>query len=486
MPDKSLKSKTVHGMGWSAVDNVSKLGITFVVGIILARLLSPDEYGLIGILTIFISIFNAIVDSGFSNALIRKQDANDVDYSTAFITNMVLSLLMALALYLCAEPIANFFGREELAPMTRVLSSVIVINAVSLVPKAKLSKDLDFKTQTKVTIIATLLSGSIGIGMAYAGFGVWSLVWQQISMQLATSLLLWLFVRWIPAIRFSKKSFNEMWSFGWKLLVSALLDTAWKEIYQVVIGKCYSPAALGLYTRANQFAALPSSNLTMVVQRVSFPALSSIQDDKVRLKSAYKRVICTTMLATFALMLGMAACAKSMIIFLIGEQWVGCVLMLQLVIFNMMLYPLHAINLNMLQVQGRSDLFLKLEIIKKTISIGPILLGIFIGIYCMLIASVLTGLISYYLNAYYSGSFLDYDIIEQVRDILPSLGIAIAMAIPVYLMELIPISAYILFPLQLIVGTLLTILMCEKVHLPEYQELKGILISAIHKAENKI
>jgi O-antigen/teichoic acid export membrane protein len=479
--EESLKNKTIKGTMWSAVENVVRLGVTFVVSIILARLLSPEEYGLIGILAIFIALFNAIVDSGFTNALIRKQDATDTDYSTVFYINLVLSVLLAATLFCCAHPIAVFFERPELVALTKVMSSVVVINALSLVQRARTTKAIDFKTQTKITFISSIGSGAIGIVMAYMGYGVWALVGQQISNQLFSTIFFWAYNRWIPKLIFSWASFKEMWAFGSKLLASSLLDTAWKELYQVVIGKCYSPATLGLYTRAKQFADLCSSNLTSVVQRVSYPVLSSIQDDKVRLKLAYQRVIKTTMLPTFILMLGMVACAEAVIKVLIGEKWLGCVPMLQIVCTYGMLYPLHALNLNMLQVQGRSDLFLKLEIIKKIIAVGPLLLGIFVDIYLMLAGSLVISLICYYLNAYYSGPFLNYSIKEQIKDILPSFGIAMAMAIPVFAMSFIPMSSYIMLPLQIVAGAIITISICEATKLPEYLEIKGIAMPIINK-----
>lgn len=481
MSEESLKNKTIKGTMWSAVENVTRLGVTFVVSIILARLLSPEEYGLLGILTIFIALFNAIVDSGFTNALIRKQDATDTDYSTVFYTNLVLSVFLAAILYLCARPIAVFFERSELVALTKVMSSVVVINALAIVQRARTTKAIDFKTQTKITFISSLGSGAIGIAMAYMGYGVWALVGQQISNQLLSTIFFWLYNKWIPKLVFSWASFKEMWAFGSKLLASGLIDTAWKEIYQVVIGKCYSPATLGLYTRAKQFSDLCSTNLTSVVQRVSYPVLSSIQEDRVRLKTGYKSVIRTTMLPTFVLMLGLAACAESMILVLIGEQWLECVPMLQIICTYGMFYPLHALNLNMLQVQGRSDLFLKLEIIKKIIAIGPLLLGIFVDIYLMLAGSLVTSLISYYLNAYYSGPFLNYSIKEQVRDILPSFGVAVAMAIPVFAMSYIPMNSFILLPLQIAVGATITIGICEATKLPEYVELKGIAMPIVNK-----
>lgn len=479
MAEELLKNKTIKGMGWSALENVTRMGVTFVVSIILARVLSPEQYGLIGILTIFIAIFNAIVDSGFTNALIRKQDTTDTDYSTVFYTNLVLSVALAAVLFFCAKPISVFFERPELVLLTQVMSSVVIINALSIVQRVRATKAIDFKTQTKITFISSIGSGVIGIAMAYMGYGVWALVSQQISNQLLTTFFFWFYNKWTPKLIFSWTSFKEMWAFGSKLLASGLIDTVWKEVYQVVIGKCYSPATLGLYTRAKQFADLCSSNLTSVVQRVSYPVLSSIQDDRVRLKGAYQRIIKTTMLPTFVLMLGIAACADSMIYVLIGEQWLECVSMLQIICIYGMLYPLHALNLNMLQVQGRSDLFLKLEIIKKIIGVGPLLLGVFVNIYWMLAGTLISSLISYYLNAYYSGPFLNYSIKEQVKDILPSFGVAVAMAVPVYSISFIPINPFILLPLQIVIGAVITIIICEATKLPEYMELKGIASSLL-------
>ncbi|WP_407401179.1 lipopolysaccharide biosynthesis protein [Sodaliphilus sp.] len=478
---ESLKNKTVKGLGWSAVDNVSKLGITFIVGIVLARLLGPEEYGLIGILTIFISVFNSIVDSGFSNALIRMKHATDADLSTAFYTNLCVSVVMAIICFFLAKPLANFFQREELVALTRCISIVIVINAFCLVQRAIRARRVDFKTQTKVTVISSLASGFIGILMAYLGYGVWALVAQQIAAALFTAICYWIFNKWFPKLVFSKESFKSMWSYGWKLLVSQLIGTVWKEIYQVVIGKCYAPATLGLYTRAKQFSAMFSSNLTTVIQRVSFPVLSSIQDDKTRLREAYRKIIKSAMLPTFVLMFGMAAVAKPMILVLIGEKWLRCIGFLILICINGSLYPLHAINLNMLQVQGRSDLFLRLEIIKKVISIGPILLGIFIDIYLMVGCSIITGFIAFYINAYYSGPFLNYSIKDQIKDIIPSFLVAITMAIPVGMLQFLDITPYIVLPIQIILGAAIVITICELKKLPEYLEIKGIVMPMINK-----
>lgn len=476
---ESLRHKTVKGVSWSFVDSVSSQGITFLVGLVLARLLTPDDYSLIGIIIIFISVFNTIVDSGFSNALIRKADATDVDYNTVFVCNLCLSVVLCAALYLLAPAIADFFERPQLVNLLKVMSVIIVINAFAIIQRTILMKKIDFKTQTKISVISSLASGIVGIVMAVAGYGVWALVGQQLSRQGLNTVFLWIYAKWYPKLQFSIRSFKELFGFGWKLLASAMIDTVWREIYQVVIGKCYAPATLGQYTRALQFASVFSSNLIAVVQRVSYPVLSSIQNDKARLKAAYKRIIKVTMLPTFVLMLGMAGCAKSMIQVLVGDQWLPAVPFLQIICFQMMLYPLHSLNLNMLQVEGRSDLFLKLEIIKKCIAVGPVMLGIFVGIYWMLIGSVFIGLFGYYLNAYYSGPAIGYSIKEQIMDVLPSFGIAMLMCAAVFGMSYIPVSPFILFPMQLIVGMAIAVGLSKKYELPEYIEIEDLAKKAL-------
>lgn len=481
---ETVRNKAIKGAGWSFADNIINQGITFLVGLVLARLLTPEEYGLIGIITIFTSLFNSIVDSGFSNALIRKNDAKDIDYNTVFITNMVLSVVLFLILFFCASAISRFFNQPQLLPLTKVMASIVIINAFAIIQRAIFVKNVDFKTQTKVSVISSISSGVIGVVMAVLGYGVWSLVGQQISRQLLNSVFLWGYSNWYPKLQFSVKSFKELFSFGWKLLVSGLIDTVWKDIYQVVIGKCYNADTLGQYTRAQQFGSIFSSNLTSVVQRVSYPVLSQIQDDKARLKYAYQKVIKVTMLITFSCMLGLCAIAEPMILTLIGRQWLPAVPFLQIICLQMMLYPLHAINLNMLQVQGRSDLFLKLEIIKKIIAIGPLLLGIFVNIYWMLWSSVMTSCFAYYLNAFYSGRFLNYSIGEQLKDILPSFGVAAVMSVLVLSISFFSLPAELLLMIQLLVGFIIVLGLCEIFKLDSYIEIKGIVLSYINKRRN--
>jgi len=478
---ESLKQKTIKGVSWSIIDNIVGSGITFLVGLLLARILSPEEFGLIGIITIFIAVFNSIVDSGFSNALIRKNNATNIDYNTAFIFNLILSFLLVLSLFLLSPSVGVFFDQPQLVSLTRAMSLIILINAFALVQRTLLVKKVDFKTQTKISVISSVSSGVIGILMAILGFGVWSIVAQQLSRQFLNTLFLWILSKWRPKLEFSFKSFKELFSFGWKLLLSGLIDTIWKQFYQIIIGKFYSPSSLGQFSRATQFTDIFSSNLTSVVNRVSYPVLSSIQDDKIRLKEAYKKIIKLTMFIAFVLMLGLAAIAKPLVLVLIGEKWLPSVEFLQIICFSAMLYPLHSLNLNMLQVKGRSDLFLILEIVKKTIAIGPILLGIFIGIKSMLWGSVLTSFISYYLNSYYSGRDLDYGIMEQIKDLLPSFLFSIIIAALVWTISLINISPFFLLPLQLSTGFIVIFAIGELTKMNEYIELKIIIISTINK-----
>lgn len=480
----SLRSKTIKGAGWSFIENISNQGIAFLIGIVLARLLSPTEYGLIGIITIFTALFDTIVDSGFTNALIRKHDADDKDFNTVFVSNLLISIALGLLLFFCAPLISEFFKQPELTPLTRAMSCIIIINALCIVQRVMLTKRLDFKKLTKISVAATTISGVVGILMAFYGYGVWSLVMQQIVSRVMQMTLLFVFNRWKPSLTFSRGSFKELFGFSWKILVSSIINNIWKQVYTIVIGKCYTVDTLGLYSRARHMSELPSVNLTNVVQRVSFPALSNIHDDNQRQKQAYIKVIKLTMYVTFACMLGMAACAKSLIMVLIGEQWLPCVPYLQIICFQMMLYPLHAINLNMLQIKGRSDLFLIIEIVKKIIGVIPILLGVFVGIYWMLFSSVIIGFFDYWINSYYSGRLINYSFGEQVKDILPSFFVSSTMSVVVFGMSYVHVSEYILLPLQFIVGIGIIVALSRVFRLQEYWEIKNIVLTTLKKKNN--
>ena len=474
MAEQSLKDKTVKGTAWSAADAFLGQGVTFIVGLVLARLLSPAEYGLIGICTIFVTVLTGIVDSGFSNALIRKKDATDDDYNTMFITNMVVSVVLFGVLFLCSPLIAIFFERPELIWLVRAMGLLLILQALSITQVTILTKRIDFKTKTKASLISAALSGVIGIVMAYTGFGVWALVGQQLSKQLLYTLCLWVFNRWWPNLKFSKASFRYMWGFGWKLLVSGLLNNIWNQLYQVVVGKCYSPATLGQYSRSKEYAHIFSQNFTSIIQRVTFPALAEIQDDKERMVSAYRRVIKVSMLVTCVCMISMGAVAEPLIYCLIGPKWYEAATYLPLICLSLTLYPLHAINLNMLQVQGRSDIFLYLEIVKKVLAIFPICLGIFVNIYWMLIGTIVTGIMAFFLNSYYTGRSLGYSSWMQLKDVAPSYGVACAVALSVFFLKALCVNYWMVLPLQIFIGFVVFVVACEKSEISEYKELKAI------------
>lgn len=472
---ESLKNKTIKGVTWSGIDNIVQYGVTFVVSIVLARLLSPDDYGLIGIITIFTAICTSLINGGFTTALVRKKEASDDDYCTAFICNLIISLILYALIFICSPLIANFFGREELVPLTRVTSLCLIAGALSLVQQTRLTKLLDFKSQTIITLTASVVSGLVGIMMALLGFGVWSLVAQILVSHILRMILLWIVNKWIPRLRFSSESFYDLFGFGWKMMVSYLLNTVWKELSQVVVGKFYTTASLGQYTRSQQFSKLLSSNLTNVIQRVTYPVLSDIQDNKERMVVAYKKIIKTTMFITAISMLFLGAISEPLLYCLIGPKWHDAAVYLPLICICGSTYPLHAINLNMLQVQGRSDLFLGLEIIKKVIDIGPLMVGALVGIMPMLYTDILATIISFFLNSHYSGKFLGYSSWMQLKDISSSYAIAIIIALSVFFLKYLPLSYWLILPLQLLMGTVLFFIICKLTKMAEYQEIVGMV-----------
>lgn len=482
MTEESLKNKTIKGVAWSGIDNVTQYGVSFVVSIVLARLLSPDDYGLIGIIAIFTAVCSTFIYAGFGSALVRKKDATDEDYNTVFFVNFITSLFLYAVIFLCSPLIADFFKREELISLTRVSALGVIVGALTLVQQTILTKRIDFRTQTKITFIASIVSGVVGIVMALVGFGVWALVYQGLVSGIVRTVLLWTYNKWFPNFRFSNMSFHELFGFGWKLMVSGLLDTVWKQLYQVVVGKFYNPATLGQYTRANGFSELFSSNLTSVVQRVTYPVLSNIQDEKERMVVAYRKIIKFTMFISSIAMFALGAVSEPLLYCLIGPKWHEAATYLPLICISASTYPIHALNLNMLQVQGRSDLFLGLEIIKKTIAVGPLFIGAFVGIMPMLYTNLITTVIAFFLNSHYSGKMVGYSSWMQIKDVAPSYGIAIVVALSVFFLKFLPITNWVILPLQGIIGLITFIMLCRLFHLEEFDATINMLKPLLRKA----
>lgn len=477
----SLKEKTVKGVMWSSIDRFSTQGIQFVFSILIARLLLPSDYGAVAMLNIFLSISQSFIDCGFGTALIRKLDRTDTDFSTVFYFNIVVGLFFYIVLWLASPYIAAFYEIPLLEDITKVLALTFVFSSFSGVHSAKLSITIDFKTIAKISIIVTILTGSVGLWMAYNGYGVWALVIQAVSWSLLRTVLLWLFVRWIPKWIFSWKSFRGMFSFGSKLLISGLIDTTYKNIYTLVVGKVFSSTTLGLYSRASGLAQYPSSNITSVLQGVTFPVLSSIQNETERLADAYKRFLRISAFIVFPLMVGLAAVADPLIRLVLTDKWEGCIYLLQIVCFSMMWYPIHVINLNLLQVKGRSDFFLKLEIIKKIQGVIILCVTIPMGIVVMCYGQIVGSLLSLVYNTYYTKKLIGYGYIAQMKDLLHILIHSLAMGVGVWCIVQIFDSLW----LQLVVGILFgAVYYIVGAYFLHFEELKEVISLVRKKGKN--
>lgn len=481
----TLKEKSISGFFWSFTDSLGSQITQFVIGIVLARILTPEDYGLVGIITVFIVISQSFIDSGFTQALIRKNDVSQIDYSTVFYFNIAIGIITYTILFFGSTSISVFFEQPLLSDLVKVLGLTIIISSFSIVQRAKLTKEINFKLQTKISMSSNIVSGSVGISLALYGYGVWSLVWKTLLNNGLNSLFLWIFNKWKPSPEFSKSSFKEMFNFGYKLLLSGLLYQIYNNIYYFIIGKFFSATELGLYTRADQFKNLFSQNLNSTIQRVSYPVLSSIQDNEIRLKNGYKNVLKLTVFISSILMLGLAGLSESLIIVLIGAKWLGAVEYLQLLCFVGMFFPLHALNLNILNVKGRSDLFLWLEIIKKILAIPTIIIGIYLGIRIMILAMIVNSIIAYYLNSRYSGRLIDYSTYEQIRDVSLSFLIAFVVGGILYFFNwFTDLSPIITLISQLIIGFILVITMGEFLKIYEYNEIKNIFYEKINRIKN--
>lgn len=471
----SLKQKTLSGLLWSFLEDLARAGILFLCGIVLARLLTPREFGLIGMTTVFMALSQAFVESGVNQALIRKQDCTQADYSTVFFFNVLVSLVFYLLLFFASGAIGRFFGEPQLMGILRVLGLSLIMGALGRVQQTQITKALDFKLLTRISVVSSLSAGLLGIGLAYAGYGVWSLVAMSLTRSAGELILLWMWRRWRPSPTFCWASFRDMFAFGFRLLASSLLSTLHLYAYNLIIGKFFSAAELGQFTQAQTFRNLPSQRLTDVLQRVSYPVLATLQQDVTRLKSSFRLVIRSATLVTSVLLLGMAATAEPLVITLVGEQWRPSIAYLQLLSIAGVLYPLHAVNLNMLKVLGRSDLFLRLSVIKTVVVVPAMVVGIFWGIPAMIVAVFFVSLAGYVLTASWTGRLIGYGAVEQIGDILPSIALAASMAAAVYLLgRVLPLAPPFKLAAQISMGAVWVIGLAELVHMDSYLYLKGV------------
>ena len=468
-----LKQKTVKGLAWNTIQNFTNHGVEFMLMLFMARLLGPKEYGLIGLTSVFIAISSTFVNSGFSSALIRKKDCTNDDFSTVFIFNLFVSFLCYIIIFIIAPYVGDFYNEPVLCPVLRVLGLMLITQAFCAVQNTILTKNIDFKKKTKITVSKNIISGLIGLLFALLGFGVWALVIQSLTASVLFSIMLWSKTEWYPNMHFSMKSFKELFGYGSKLLISSLINTTYGQIYPIVIGKFFSAATLGNFSRARHWGSLGSKNLTNIIQGVTFPVLAKVQDDDKRLENIYRRMIKTSCFIIFPIMIGMSAVAYPLTLVIIGEKWEFSAYLLQIVCFSMMWYPVHALNLNLLQVKGRSDLFLKLEIIKKIVGICILCISVPMGIVAMCYFNILSSLIALFINTYYTGKLINVGFMKQIRDITPTLILSMIMWVVVLsTIQFIP-NKYVQLSVGILIGSAIYI---AGSYFFKYPELKEVFV----------
>ena len=472
---ESLKQKTKSGLLWSSIERFSNQGVQFVFSILLARILLPSDYGIIAMLSIFFAVAQTFIDSGFSSAIVRKKDRTESDLSTCFYFNIFVGLGFYIILFLCSPFIADFYDQPILSPIVKISGLNILINSLCIVQQAQFTIRIDFKTQAKVTLTSTIISGILGILLAYLGYGVWALVWQGVTGSFIRMLLLWIFSKWRPRESFSKDSFHYLFGYGPKMLASGLLDTTYNNIYPIVIGKFYSPAQLGNFSRAQGWASLPSSNITGVFQRVTFPVLTEMQDNDERLATNYRKLLRMSAFVVFPLMMLLAAVASPLVRVVITSKWDACVPYLQIICFAMIWYPIHAINLNLLQVKGRSDLFLRLEIIKKVVGVSVMCVTIPLGVTAMCFGMVFTSINALIINTYYTGKLIKVGYLTQMKDLLPIIFISLLMGVCAYASTWLFSTKWIKLFIAVVIGGIIYLILSKFFAKDEYVEVMNVI-----------
>ena len=432
MEQDNLKQKVSKGLLWNTIHNLSMKGIQFLLMLFMARLLSPDDYGTVGLLAIFIQLSNTFAESGFSLALVRKQDRTQVDLSTAFYFNIVVGIICYFIVFCIAPWVADFYNKPILTSLLRVLALTIPISALSTVLVAMMNYNMQFKKQAMISITHTLVSGVLGLAMAFMGYGVWALVGQSLIATCLGTVLCWLLNRWHPSWIYSWKSFREMFGFSSKLLLTRIIDTIYGNVYSIVIGKVFSPATLGHYSRAQNWATMPSTNVVSILNNVSFASLSKIQDDIEQLSRVYRKMVKTSAFIIFPLMLGLSVVSRPLIYFTIGEKWQLCAQILQIICFMFVFTPIQSLSINLIQAKGRSDLSLKISVIGKVLSVIVLVVSLPLCIIPMCWFSVLSSIIILSIDFFYVGKLLHISVFEQIKDLFPSACLSAIMYIAVF------------------------------------------------------
>lgn len=450
--DQINRKSVLSNLFWRFSERTAAQGVSFVVSIVLARMLTPEDYGLVGLITVFISIATVFVSSGFGSALIQKENVTQTDYSSVFFFSIVMGVVMYVSLFFTAPVIANFYKEPSLISIIRVLALSLIIGGINSVQQAYVSRTMQFKRFFYSTIIGTAISAIIGIYMAYRGAGVWALVAQTLSNQIIDTCILWFTVKWRPTLEFSMSEMKKMFKYGWKLLFSTLIDTVYNNLYSLVIGKFYSAKDLGYYNRGRNIPNIVITNINGSIQSVMFPAFSNCQGDKVKLKSMVRRSIVTSTYIIMPAMIGLAAVAEPLTVLLLTEKWLPSVPFMQFSCFILAFWPIHTTNLQAINAVGRSDIFLKLEIIKKIIGFSIMIISIPYGLYTMMVGSCFSAIISSFLNASPNKKLLNYGYREQIKDILPAMLLSLFMGGIVLIWTLFDLNKIAVLIFQIITG----------------------------------
>lgn len=472
---------TISNLLWRFAERCGAQAVSFLVSIILARLLAPEAYGTIALAMVFINILQVFVDSGMGTALIQKKDADDLDFSSVFYFNIAACLVLYAGLFLAAPSIAQFYGDPALTALVRALSLTVVVSGVRNIQQSYVSRHLLFKRFFFSTIGSTLASAVVGIAMAYAGFGVWALVGQSLSNVVTGTVILWATVPWRPRRMFSWQRLKSLLSFGWKLLVSSLLDTGYNNLRSLIIGKLYSSADLAYYNQGDKLPNLVITNINTSIDSVLLPTMANAQDDPARVRSMTRRAIKTSTYIMAPLMMGLAACAEPLIRLILTEKWLPCVPFLRIFCITYMFYPIHTANLNAIKALGRSDLFLKLEIAKKIVGLTILLCTMWHGVMAMAYSLLLSSVLSQIINSWPNRKLLRYHYLNQLADILPALLLACAMGLAVYCIQFLGWGDLPTLCVQIPVGAVIYVLLSAAFRLEEWNYLKNIVLSYVKR-----
>ena len=476
------KKSVIGNFIWRFAERCGAQLVTFIVSIVLARILDPKDYGTIALVTVFTTILQVFVDSGLGTALIQKKNADDLDFSSVFYFNFIVCIILYVGMFIAAPYIALFYKDTTLTPVIRVISLTIVISGVKGIQQAYVSKNMLFKRFFFSTIGGTIFSAVLGIAMAYMGYGVWALVAQQLSNTAIDTLILWLTVKWRPKKMFSYERLKGLFSFGWKLLISSLLDTAYNNLRNLIIGKLYSSSDLAFYNQGEKFPKVIVMNINASIDSVLLPTMSIEQDNPERIKQMTRRAIKTSTYVMAPLMMGLAFCAEPIVRLVLTDKWIFCIPFLRIFCITYMFWPVHTANLNAINAMGRSDWFLRLEIIKKIVGLAILLSTMWFGVMAMAYSLLLSSVLSQIINSWPNRKLRKYGYLEQVRDFAPGILLAVLMGICVHFVEYMSLPMIVTLVIQIVLGAIIYIVGSAILKLEEFQYLLEMIKSIMKKS----